>query len=88
MSNLNGQTAGGIVILIEGPYLCYTERVPLGVRALMTSFSHPLMILSKSLAPALATGNSVVIKASEQMPLTARAARRTGCRRPVSRTAW
>jgi len=37
---------------------------------LMTSFNHPLMILSKSLAPALATGNSVVIKPSEQTPLT------------------
>ena len=58
------------VIPIEGPYLCYTQRVPLGVIALMTSFNHPLMILSKSLAPALATGNSVVIKASEQTPLT------------------
>jgi hypothetical protein len=58
------------VIPIEGPYLCYTQRVPLGVVALMTSFNHPLMILSKSLAPALATGNSVVIKPSEQTPLT------------------
>jgi acyl-CoA reductase-like NAD-dependent aldehyde dehydrogenase len=58
------------VIPVEGPYLCYTQRVPLGVVALMTSFNHPLMILSKSLAPALATGNSVVIKASEQTPLT------------------
>ena len=58
------------VIPIEGPYLCYTERVPLGVVALMTSFNHPLMILSKSLAPALATGNSVVVKPSEQTPLT------------------
>src|ERR1700733_22162 len=58
------------VIPIEGPYLCYTQRVPLGVCGLMTSFNHPLMILSKSLAPALATGNSVVIKASEQTPLT------------------
>jgi acyl-CoA reductase-like NAD-dependent aldehyde dehydrogenase len=58
------------VIPVEGPYLCYTQRVPLGVIALMTSFNHPLMILSKSLAPALATGNSVVIKASEQTPLT------------------
>ena len=58
------------VIPIEGPYLCYTQRVPLGVVALMTSFNHPLMILSKSLAPALATGNSVVIKSSEQTPLT------------------
>lgn len=58
------------VIPVEGPYLCYTQRVPLGVVALMTSFNHPLMILSKSLAPALATGNSVVIKASERTPLT------------------
>ena len=58
------------VIPIEGPYLCYTQRVPLGVAALMTSFNHPLMILSKSLAPALAAGNSVVIKPSEQTPLT------------------
>src|SRR6202051_4250007 len=58
------------VIPVEGPYLCYTQRVPLGVCALMTSFNHPLMILSKSLAPALATGNRGVIQASEQTPLT------------------
>jgi acyl-CoA reductase-like NAD-dependent aldehyde dehydrogenase len=58
------------VIPVEGSYLCYTQRVPLGVVALMTSFNHPLMILSKSLAPALATGNSVVIKPSEHTPLT------------------
>jgi acyl-CoA reductase-like NAD-dependent aldehyde dehydrogenase len=58
------------VIPVEGSYLCYTQRLPLGVVALMTSFNHPLMILSKSLAPAIATGNSVVIKPSEQTPLT------------------
>jgi phenylacetaldehyde dehydrogenase len=58
------------VIPIEGPYLSYTQRVPLGVVALMTSFNHPLMILTKSLAPALATGNSVVIKPSELTPFT------------------
>jgi phenylacetaldehyde dehydrogenase len=63
-------TRRSAVIPVEGPYLCYTQRVPLGVAALMTSFNHPLMILSKSLAPALATGNSVVIKPSEQTPLT------------------
>jgi phenylacetaldehyde dehydrogenase len=63
-------TQRSAVIPVEGPYLCYTQRVPLGVVALMTSFNHPLMILSKSLAPALATGNSVVIKPSEQTPLT------------------
>ncbi|TAM59891.1 aldehyde dehydrogenase [bacterium] len=58
------------VIPVEGPYLNYTQRVPLGVAALVSSFNHPLMILSKSLAPALATGNSVVIKPSEQTPYT------------------
>lgn len=58
------------VIPVEGPYLVYTQRVPLGVCALMTSFNHPLIILSKSLAPALASGNSVVIKPSEQTPIT------------------
>jgi len=58
------------VIPVEGPYLVYTQRVALGVCALMTSFNHPLMILSKSLAPALATGNSVVIKPSELTPIT------------------
>ncbi|TCS76466.1 aldehyde dehydrogenase [Effusibacillus lacus] len=58
------------VVPIEGPYLHYIQRIPLGVCALMTSFNHPLMILSKSLAPALATGNSVVIKPSEQTPFT------------------
>jgi phenylacetaldehyde dehydrogenase len=63
-------TQRSAVIPVEGSYLCYTQRVPLGVVALMTSFNHPLMILSKSLAPALATGNSVVIKPSEQTPLT------------------
>ncbi len=63
-------TARSALIPIEGPYLHYTQRVPLGVAALLSSFNHPLMILSKSLAPALATGNSVVIKPSEQTPYT------------------
>jgi acyl-CoA reductase-like NAD-dependent aldehyde dehydrogenase len=41
------------------------------VVAILASFNHPMMIASKSLAPALATGNSVVLKPSEQTPLTA-----------------
>lgn len=36
----------------------------------MTSFNHPPMILSMSLAPAPAAGNPVVIKPSEQTPIT------------------
>lgn len=59
------------VVPMPGPYHSYTTRMPLGVVAILASFNHPLMIASKSLAPALATGNSVVLKPSEQTPLTA-----------------
>jgi acyl-CoA reductase-like NAD-dependent aldehyde dehydrogenase len=58
------------VVPMPGPYHSYTERFPLGVVGILSSFNHPLMIGSKSLAPALATGNSVVLKPSEQTPLT------------------
>jgi acyl-CoA reductase-like NAD-dependent aldehyde dehydrogenase len=58
------------VIPMPGPYHSYTQRFPLGVVGILSSFNHPLMIGSKSLAPALATGNSVVLKPSEQTPLT------------------
>jgi acyl-CoA reductase-like NAD-dependent aldehyde dehydrogenase len=58
------------VIPMSGPYLNYLLRHPIGVCALLTPFNHPLMILAKSLAPALATGNTVVIKPSELTPLT------------------
>jgi acyl-CoA reductase-like NAD-dependent aldehyde dehydrogenase len=58
------------VIPMPGEYLNYLLRHPVGVCALLTPFNHPLMILAKSLAPALATGNTVVIKPSELTPLT------------------
>lgn len=50
--------------------LMYTRREPVGVNALITPWNFPLMILSWKLAPALATGNTVVIKPSEVTPLT------------------
>jgi acyl-CoA reductase-like NAD-dependent aldehyde dehydrogenase len=58
------------VVPMPGPYLNYLQRHPLGVCGLLTPFNHPLMILAKSLAPALANGNTVVIKPSELTPLT------------------
>lgn len=58
------------VIPMPGPYHSYTTRFPLGVVGILSSFNHPLMISSKSLAPALATGNSVVLKPSELTPFT------------------
>ena len=54
-----------------GPgHLDYTRREPLGVVGLLTPWNHPLLILTKKLAPALAAGNAVVIKPSELAPLT------------------
>ncbi|GAA4575780.1 aldehyde dehydrogenase [Planotetraspora kaengkrachanensis] len=61
----------GDVFPMGNGYHSYTSRFPLGVVGILSSFNHPLMITSKSLAPALATGNSVVVKPSEHTPLTA-----------------
>ncbi len=45
--------------------LDYTTREPLGVAALITAWNSPLALLANKLAPALAAGNTVVIKPSE-----------------------
>ncbi|VXB63544.1 aldehyde dehydrogenase [Aeromicrobium sp. 9AM] len=50
--------------------LHYTKREPVGVNALITPWNFPLMILAWKLAPALATGNTAVIKPSEVTSLT------------------
>ena len=44
------------VIPVEGAYLNYTLRTPIGIVANCTPFNHPLMILCKSLAAVLASG--------------------------------
>jgi acyl-CoA reductase-like NAD-dependent aldehyde dehydrogenase len=64
------RTAEDAVTPFEGPYLNVVRRVPLGVVGLLTPWNHPLLILTKKLAPALAAGNTVVCKPSELTPLT------------------
>lgn len=55
-----------------GPdYLDYTIREPVGVTAHITPWNAPLSLLCRSIAPALAAGNSVVVKPAELAPLTA-----------------
>lgn len=58
------------VLPTQGKLYNWVERVPLGVVALVTPFNHPLLIAVKKVAPALAAGNSVVVKPSELTPLT------------------
>ncbi|GAV99133.1 aldehyde dehydrogenase [Lentinula edodes] len=54
----------------QGKLMNYVQRVPLGVVAQITPFNHPLLIAIKKIAPALAAGNSIIVKPSEQAPLT------------------
>lgn len=58
------------VLPFKGNVLNYTRLQPLGVVALITPWNHPLLITIKKLAPALAAGNSVVIKPSEKAPFS------------------
>ena len=49
----------------------FTVREPLGVVVLITPWNFPLTIASWKMAPALAAGNTVVLKPAELTPLTA-----------------
>lgn len=51
--------------------LNYTVRKPLGVVAIITPWNLPLLLLTWKVAPALACGNTVVVKPSEETPATA-----------------
>ena len=51
--------------------LQYTQRVPLGVVAAITPWNFPLAIPAWKIAPALAYGNTVVLKPAEWSSLTA-----------------
>ena len=58
-----GEYAAGFTSMIR--------RDPLGVVASIAPWNYPLMMAAWKLAPALAAGNTVVLKPSEQTPLTA-----------------
>ena len=49
----------------------YTMREPVGVVGLIVPWNFPLLLASWKLGPALACGNTVVLKPAEQTPLTA-----------------
>jgi betaine-aldehyde dehydrogenase len=51
--------------------LNYTLREPLGVVARIVAYNHPLMFAAMKVGAPLAAGNTVVIKAAEQAPLSA-----------------
>lgn len=61
----------GSTIPVAGPFLNYTLREPVGVVGIITPWNFPLSLAAWKVAPALATGNAVVLKPAEQTPLTA-----------------
>jgi len=60
----------GKTIPIDGDMFCYTRHEPIGVVGQIIPWNFPLLMQAWKLAPALACGNCVVMKLSEQTPLT------------------
>jgi acyl-CoA reductase-like NAD-dependent aldehyde dehydrogenase len=61
----------GAVTATASSALHYILRQPLGVVGIIVPWNYPLMMAAWKLGPALATGNSVVLKPAEQSPLSA-----------------
>ncbi|MFC3959755.1 aldehyde dehydrogenase family protein [Halovivax cerinus] len=69
---------GGAVDKLEGRTaptgdgkLAFTERTPYGVSGQIVPWNFPFNLTARGVAPALAAGNSVVVKAAPTTPLTA-----------------
>jgi aminobutyraldehyde dehydrogenase len=65
--NMPGQTAGEY---LPG-FTSMIRRDPVGIVGSIAPWNYPLMMMAWKLAPAIAGGNTVVFKPSEQTPLTA-----------------
>jgi acyl-CoA reductase-like NAD-dependent aldehyde dehydrogenase len=61
----------GETIPVKGNHLTYTLREPLGVVAAIVPWNFPLLLAAWKVAPALACGNTVILKPASQTPLTA-----------------
>src|SRR5215469_11790622 len=61
----------GKTIPIDGDFFCYTRHEPVGVVGQIIPWNFPMLMQAWKLAPALAAGNTVVMKPAEQTPLSA-----------------
>ena len=60
----------GETIPVDGNFLNYTLREPVGVVGMITAWNYPMLLAAWKVAPALAAGCSMVLKPSEMTPLT------------------
>jgi aldehyde dehydrogenase (NAD+) len=61
----------GQTLPVAGPYFSYTRHEPIGVVGQIIPWNFPLLMQAWKWGPALACGNTVVLKPAEQTPLTA-----------------
>lgn len=61
----------GETIPVRSDILDYTLREPVGVTAHIVPWNYPIQIAMRGVAPALAAGNTVVLKPAEDTPVTA-----------------
>lgn len=69
-SKLHGNTIN-LSLPSKNSFHAFTEREPVGVVAQIIPWNFPLLMAAWKLAPALASGCSVILKPAEQTPLTA-----------------
>uniref|UniRef100_A0A672LXG2 aldehyde dehydrogenase (NAD(+)) n=1 Tax=Sinocyclocheilus grahami TaxID=75366 RepID=A0A672LXG2_SINGR len=61
----------GKTMPVDENFVCFTKHEPVGVCGAIIPWNFPLLMFTWKIAPALACGNTVVIKPAEQTPLTA-----------------
>ncbi|KAL8534124.1 hypothetical protein ACS0TY_010217 [Phlomoides rotata] len=61
----------GLTIQADGPYHVQTLHEPIGVAGQIIPWNFPLLMFAWKVGPALACGNSIVLKTAEQTPLSA-----------------
>lgn len=61
----------GKVIPMDGDFFAYTRHEPVGVCGQIIPWNFPILMMAWKLGPALATGNTIVLKPAEQTTLTA-----------------
>jgi aldehyde dehydrogenase (NAD+) len=61
----------GLTVPADGDYHVQTLHEPIGVAGQIIPWNFPLLMFAWKVGPALACGNTIVLKTAEQTPLTA-----------------
>ncbi len=69
--NMHGETVPMDAVASGEGFFGFWQRKPVGVVAAITPFNFPLNLVAHKVAPALAAGNSIILKPAEVTPLTA-----------------